>query len=262
MGNLNSSIKRILSNRNTVTILGVLLGIFVLYFAYNWRVKQAIKPITVPVAKQAINSSTTVTEEMIGYVDISQNLLSKSPGIITNVYDIVGKKIAPGKAVSVNGLFYTSMLAENSEVDSLFADIEDGYTVYTLEVDLNTTYGNSIYPGNYIDLYLKGEDENDRLIYGKFIESIKVLDVEDSEGNSVFSGTNSKDQQPAVLLFAVPDDMFKLLRKAELIGMEIYPVPRNLSYTKNPKATEVKSTYLTNFILANSSTIPDEDLNN
>ena len=95
-----------------------------------------------------------------------------------------------------------------------------------------------------------------------FIESIKVLDVEDNEGNSVFSGTNSKDQQPAVLLFAVPDDMFKLLRKAELIGMDIYPVPRNLSYTKNPKATEVKSTYLTNFILANSSTIPDEDLNN
>ena len=260
MGNLSSSIRKILSNRNTVTILGVLVGILVLYFAYNWRVNQAIKPITVPCAKVNINSSTTITEEMIDYVDISSNIINKSPGIITNAYDLIGKKVAPGSSIPVNGLFYTSQLAENSEVSSLFADLEDGYTVYTLKVDLNSTYGNSIYPGNYIDLYLYGEDGEDRLIYSKFIESIKVLDVEDSSGNSVFSGTNSKDNQPDVLLFAVPDEMFKLLKKAELIGMDIYPVPRNLSYTKNPKATEVKSTYLTNFILANSSTIPDEDV--
>lgn len=261
MGNIGATVKKILSNRNTVTILGVLLGIVVLYFAYNWRVNQAIKPITVPCAKQNISSATTITEDMIDYVDISQNVISKSPGIITNVGDLIGKKIAPGSSIPINGLFYTSQLAENAEVNSLFADIEDGYTIYTLAVDLETTYGNSIYPGNYIDLYLEGEDSDDKLIYSKFIESIKVLDVEDSSGNSVFSGTNSSENTPEVLLFAVPDDMFKLLRKAELIGMHIYPVPRNLSYTKNPKATEVKSTYLTNFVLAQTSTIPDEDLN-
>ena len=261
MGNIGTTIKKILSNRNTVTILGVFLGIIVLYFAYNWRVNQAIKPITVPCAKQNISSSTTITEDMIEYVDISRNVISKSPGIITNAGDLIGKKVAPGSAIPINGLFYTNQLAENTEVASLYADIEDGYTVYTLDVDLNTTYGNSIYPGNYIDLYLEGSDSDDKLIYSKFIESIKVLDVEDSSGNSVFSGTSSSDNTPEVLLFAVPDDMFKLLRKAELIGLDIYPVPRNLSYTKNPKETEVKSSYLTSFIIAQTATIPDEDLN-
>ena len=34
MGNALTNIKRILSNRNTVTILAVLLGVVVLYFAY------------------------------------------------------------------------------------------------------------------------------------------------------------------------------------------------------------------------------------
>ena len=54
--------------------------------------------------------------------------------------------------------------------------------------------------------------------------------------------------------------MFKLLRKAELVGLTIYPIPRNLSYTKNPKATEVASTYVQNLITVRTATIPDEDL--
>ena len=52
MGNIGATIKKILSNKNTVTILGVLLGIVVLYFAYNWRVNQAISPVRVPYAVQ------------------------------------------------------------------------------------------------------------------------------------------------------------------------------------------------------------------
>lgn len=260
MGNVLTNIKRILSNRNTVTILAVLLGVVVLYFAYNMRVKEAIEPVQVPCAKVEINSGTIITEDMIDYVQISKKLIKKSPGIITNESDLIGKRIDDSSSIPVNGLFYTDQLAENSEVSSIFKDIKDGFTVFTLKVNFNTTYGNSIYPGNYIDLYVEGEDDNGKLIYTKFIESIKVLGVVDQEGNNVFGGTNSKDNEPAALLFAVPDDMFKLLRKAELVGLTIYPIPRNLSYTKNPKATEVASTYVQNLITVRTATIPDEDL--
>ena len=48
-----------------------------------------------------------------------------------------------------------------------------------LDVDLHTTFGNAIYPGNYIDLWFEGTDENRRFMYGKFIQSIRVLDVTD-----------------------------------------------------------------------------------
>ena len=171
MGNALTNIKRILSNRNTVTILAVLLGVVVLYFAYNMRVKEAIEPVQVPCAKVEINSGTIITEDMIDYVQISKKLIKKSPGIITNESDLIGKRIDDSSSIPVNGLFYTDQLAENSEVSSIFKDIKDGFTVFTLKVNFNTTYGNSIYPGNYIDLYVEGEDDNGKLIYTKFIES-------------------------------------------------------------------------------------------
>ena len=44
MGNLIISIKRFLGNKNTVTILGVLVGIIVLYVGYTYRVKKALEP--------------------------------------------------------------------------------------------------------------------------------------------------------------------------------------------------------------------------
>ncbi|MBQ4060711.1 MAG: hypothetical protein IJD46_01670, partial [Bacilli bacterium] len=160
--------------------------------------------------------------------------------------------------------FYTDqVVAEKQLNDSAFNDIPDGYTIFTLKVDLHTTYGNSIYPGNYIDLYLKAIDDTNRLIYGQFITSIEVLAVKDSAGNHVFEGASTGT--PAELLFAVPDEMYKLLMKADLLtsnSIEIIPVPRNASYTSNKGETSVTSEYLKNFILSKSATIPDEFVNN
>ena len=42
MGNIMISIKRFLGNKNTVTILGVIIGIAVLYFGYNIRVNRLL----------------------------------------------------------------------------------------------------------------------------------------------------------------------------------------------------------------------------
>ena len=143
--------------------------------------------------------------------------------------------------------------------DSAFADIPDGYTIFSLKVDLHSTYGNSIYPGNYIDLYLKTTDSTNKVVFGKLISSIKVLAVKDSAGNHVFE-TTVGDRTPSELLFAVTDDMFLLLKKAEYINCEITPIPRNASYSANPGETSVASDYLRDFILSNAATIPDSDV--
>lgn len=56
MGNLLTPFKKFLSNKNTVTIIGVLLGIVVLYIGYTWRVNQSISPKRVPYATQTLIS--------------------------------------------------------------------------------------------------------------------------------------------------------------------------------------------------------------
>ena len=67
------------------------------------------------------------------------------------------------------------------------------------------------------------------------------------------------------MVFAVPDDMFSLLKKANYISgnsVEIIPVPRNASYSANPGETRVSSAYIQDFILSQSVVIPEGAPNN
>ncbi len=260
MGNVLTTVKRFLANKNTVTILGVVLAILVLYVGYNYRVKQATTPITVPYAKEEISSRTLITSDMIGYMEVSSSVVKSSANLITNASELINNYVSFGTTIPANSMFYKSQILKSNEMpDSAFADIPDGYTIYSLKVDLHSTYGNSIYPGNYIDLYFKGIDDNRLVMYGKFIESIEVLAVKDSQGNHVFE-TTVESRTPAELLFAVPDDMYKLLMKAGFItgnSIEIVPVPRNASYSEDPGETNVSSDYIKAFINAKSATIPE-----
>ena len=76
MGNIVTTIKRFISNKNTITILGVLLGIVVLYFGYNYRVDQAIDTVMVPFAKQTITATSEITQEMISTVEVLRTFVS------------------------------------------------------------------------------------------------------------------------------------------------------------------------------------------
>ncbi|MBO4600794.1 MAG: hypothetical protein J5634_00995 [Bacilli bacterium] len=257
MGNLGNTIKKFLSNKNTVTILGVIVGVIVLYFGYNYRVKQAITPISIPVAKNEIGSTQEITSDDIKYVNVSSDFVKKTPNLIRNSSQLIGKRIAVGASVPVNGVFYTDIVKEAADMpDSAFADIPDGYTVFNLNVNNTLTYGNSMYPGNYIDLYLQGNDDSGKPIYGKFISSIQVLDAKDSSGRHVFDGT-TKSGTTDVLLFAVPNDMYELLYDAQLIGFKIIPVPRNYSYTANPGQTEISNEYFRTLIKSKSAVVPN-----
>ena len=42
-------------------------------------------------------------------------------------------------------------------------------------------------PNDYIDLYFKAVDDDNKVMFAKMIESIKVIAVKDSKGKSVFS---------------------------------------------------------------------------
>lgn len=260
MDNFLVSVKKFFSNKNTVTIIGVLVGIGVLYAGYTIRVKQAVTLVKVPVATQELAPRTLIKREMVTTIEVPQSLVSKSANIITNTALVIGKYVSYGTTIPANSMFYkTTVMAADEMPDSAFANIPDGYTIYSLGVDLHTTYGNSIFPGNAIDLYMKAVDENGLIVYGKLIERIEVNAVKDSSGKHVFEST-VENRVPAELLFAVPDDMYLLLMKASYItgsGIEIRPVPRNANYVPEEGATKVSSDWLKQFILAKTTYIPE-----
>ena len=89
MGSLTTGFKKFLQNKNTVTIVGVVLAIMVLYVAYTMRVKNAINPITVPYAAEQINAATQIKESMISTMQVPPSMITGD--VILNKGEIVDK---------------------------------------------------------------------------------------------------------------------------------------------------------------------------
>lgn len=257
MGNLTTTIKRFLANKNTVTLITIIISAIVLYAFYNWRVNKAVSTTYVCSAVQAIPARTTITTEMTQTTKVLSSQVTDN--MVKDCSQVIGKMSSYATEIPQNSYFYTGQIMEAKDMpDSAFDDIPDGNTIYNLAVDFNSTYGNSIMPEDYIDLYLKTNDSaSGLLIYGRFIESIKVLGVKDSEGNNVFE-TTVESRQPAQLLFSVPEDLYLLLKKSEFLGLEIIIVPRNKAYTAAQGETYVSSDYLKQLVLDKTANIPDE----
>ncbi|MBQ7031475.1 MAG: hypothetical protein IJY87_04030 [Bacilli bacterium] len=258
MGNLVATIKRFLGNKNTVTILAVLAGVIVLWYFYNYRVDQAITTIQIPYAIEKIDTGKKIESDNIEYKEITTSTLEDSD-IITDMAFLEGKYICTGTSIPANGFFYESQICEEKDIEnSLYDNIPEGFTVFTLNVDNETTYANSIMPGDYIDLYMAATDDDDQVLYGPLIESIEVLAVRDSSGKDVFWDSDAGDS--AFLLFAVPEDYHKLLNISKLItgySINITPVPRSASYTANPGETQIGSEELYYFIMSKAATLTE-----
>lgn len=256
LNNIMLKLKRFLGNKNTITILGVILGVVVLLFGYNYRVNQAVQPVSIPYSLVRMAPKTKVEPENVGTIKVSQAFIDQTTDLITSKAYIVSQDwyVNYDTVIPVGGLFYKTQLVPKEEIpDTAFDKIEDGATVFSLSVNSHSTYGNSIMPGNYIDLYIKATDEAGKVIFGKFIESIKVLSVRDSSGNDVFSDSQAVGNS-SELLFAVKDDLFLILSEATFVGgIEIIPVPRNAAYREEGNTatgdTENTGTYVSRQVL-------------
>ena len=253
MGNLTISIKRFLGNKNTVTIIRVILAVIVLYVGYSWRVKQAVEPQSVPYAKVELVGNKQITREQIGTIKVSKSLVDSTPGLVTSASQVIGKYVSYDSKIPEGSLIYRSQLmAAEQRPNYITENMEKCHTLFTLPVTLHSTYANAIMPDDYIDLFVSGTDDRGLVIVAKLIESIKVKDVRDAQGIPVFS--SQSNGEPAELIFSVPNDMFMLLYRATISGVfNIFPVPRNKEYTENHSATQVASQEIIDLINSKSN---------
>lgn len=268
MNNLVVGIKKFFTNKNTVTVVGVILAIVILYVGYNMRINQAITPVTVPYATETIKARTQITDDMISTMEIPQSMVTDE--IITNSADVIDMYANGDSVIPAGSLFYKrSVVSRDQLPDSIILDYPKGYVLYNLDVDMASTYSNSIYPGNYIDIYLKvqnaegadGSIADDRIMVGKLLSNVKVLAVFDSSGNNVFADLDEKTA-PSQIVFAVPEEYHILLRKAEYLRAyesEIIPVPTAESLEDEPGDVTLSSEDLRNFI-NNVTAMTEEDL--
>lgn len=268
MNNLIFSVKKFLKNKNTVTIIGAILILGILYFTYNSQIKKATNPLRIPVAKQTIQPKTLITSDMIEYVSMPS--VSVTSNVIRNVNSIVNKYSNYNTTIPAGSMFYRDVVVNPEDLpDNAFTEVKDGEVVFNFPVTMATTYGNSIFPGNKIDIYMKAVDETGKIMVGKLVENVEVLAVKDNSGKNVFENAD-ETRTPAFLIFGVSEEIHILLRKAQYMtsfSVVLFPVPHG-GLIDTEGATQVSTIQLQEFINANTVNIPlhqidpDIDTNN
>ena len=257
MENVMASFKRFFKNKNTVTIIGVIIILVLLYIGYSSQINKAVEPVSIPVATETIQPRTEITSDMVQEIDMPN--VSISDNVISTTSQIVGKYSNINTVIPEGSMFYTDTVIDEDELpDAAFTKVKAGEVVYNFPVDMESTYGNSIFPGNKIDIYMKvGNGEDELIMIGKLIENIEVLAVKDSSGRAVFENT-SEERSPSMLIFGLPADMYSLLKKASYmddLGVELYPVPHG-GEAPDEGATQVSTQQLVDYINAHSVDIP------
>lgn len=258
----NSGFNKFLKNKNTVTVVMLTLAVGILYFAYTFRVKQATTPVRVPYATSLLKPGTQITQDKVGERQIPKSMLTGD--VLTKMSEVVDKYVAPDTVIPAQSIFYKRTVFEEEQLPgNIILKYPSGYVLYNLAVNSESTYGNSVYPGNYIDIYLKAvttktdkdgkqvaDTSTDSVMYGKLLSNVKVLAVKDSTGAAVFS--NLEEQKtPSMVVFAVPEEYYILLKKAEYMNTyatELVLVPTNEGNKDNPADVKLASEDLKNWI--------------
>lgn len=259
MNNIMVSLKRFLKNKNTVTIIGILVVLGILYFTYTSTINDAVTPISVPVAATDIQPRTLITDDMVTTMNVPAVAIKENVIRVKN--NIVGKYSNYNTLIPEGSMFFTSTVIKEEELPNYAViKVEEGEIPYYFPVNMTTTYGNSIMPNSYIDIYMKAENEAGVVMVGKLIENIKILAVKDSSGKNVFENT-SESRTPASLIFGVEPKINILLKKAEYIdqfSVELFPVPHGGTIEKQEGEVSVTSATLQTFIEAH--TVPNDDI--
>ena len=260
MSNLSKSASKFLKNKNTVTVLGVIICFIVLIIGYNVRINQKTELVKVYYANQTIQPKTKITDDMISSANVPTSFLVGS--YYTNYNDIVGKYSNYNTVIASGSLFYNELLIEEENLpDSVFYNVPEGEVVVSFPVNAVSTYGNSIMPNNLINVYVKMIDDSGKIIYGRFIDNINVLAVKDSSGKNVFESTE-EERTPAFIYFSLVEPkylLFSSMNYIETNDIEVIIVPNTIKYTPEDKtAVEVTSDYITNFIIDKIKMIDDQ----
>ena len=123
-------LKRILQNKDTVTFLGIVLLIIVLYITYSVRVKSQIKTVTIPYASTDIMAGSKITQEMIAFREVPAGMIGK--GVLTAEGDILDRYASGSSVIPGGSLFYEqAVVSEEQATISEELSYPEGFTKYS-----------------------------------------------------------------------------------------------------------------------------------
>jgi hypothetical protein len=244
-----NSIVRFLKNKNTVTVIGVLLIIGILWGGYYYQLQRQVKPVSVPVAATTIQPRTQITADMIKYVDVPKSYISENA--ITNEALIIDKFSNYNTMIPEGSMFYNeSVTTEQAMPNYVLTLLKEGeYGVAYRINPAENTISWGIMPGDKIDLYMRVTTDEGSVMLGKLLENIDVLAVTDSEGNNVYEVTDGS-RTPEKIIFGVKEDVFLLLLRSNYLDIELFPIQHGAWVDDKEATTRLTTQELVDYIKA------------
>ena len=244
-----NSIVRFLKNKNTVTVLGVIAIIAILWGGYYIQLQRTVKPVSVPVAAQTIQPRTQITADMIKYVDVPKAYISDNA--ITDAQALMDKYANYNTMIPEGSMFYKEAVTEKEALPNFILSLlKEGE--YLLSYDLEATEftdGWGMMPGDKVDIYMRVKSDEGSVMLGKLIENVEILAAVDEDGQNVYEVSDGS-RKPAKLIFGVQEDIFLLLIRSNYIDVEMFPVPHGTWIDDSESTTKLTTQELIDYIKA------------
>lgn len=191
------------------------IGIALNLLLFDIAVKKAIDYIEIPVAAKSIAPRTKIDESYIRMKRIPSALADGH--IYQDKQDILNLWVKYSVTLAEGSFFYHEYL-ESAEVtaDQPLLMLEPGQGVASLAVDLLSSAGNTLMPGQYVDIVFTSKDKRKPIISDVIFRSVRVLAVKDRNGLDM---NDSKSQKvPAVALLAMDRLDIPIFLHAQILG--------------------------------------------
>ena len=255
-----NSIVRFLKNKNTVTVIGVIAIIAILWGGYYFQLKRTVEPVQVPVAATTIQPRTKITSDMIKYVDVPKAYISDNA--ITTQEALIDKYANYNTLIPEGSMFYKETITEKEALPNyVLSLLKEGEFAVSYDLDsTDYTTGWGIMPGDKIDLYMRVKSDEGSVMLGKLIENLEVLAVTDDEGNSVYEVSDGS-RTPSKLIFGVKEDIFLLLLRSNYINEEMFPVQHGAWIDDKDATTKLTTQELIDYIKARTIQLSTDPVN-
>jgi len=255
-----NSIVRFLKNKNTVTVLGIIAIIAILWGGYYYQLQRTVKPVEVPVAATTIQPRTQITSEMIKYVEVPKAYISDNA--ITSSNAILNKYANYNTMIPAGSMFYNETVVSEQAmpnyIQTLLKEGEIG-VAYNLNPAENTI-GWGIMPGDKIDLYMKVQSEEGSVMLGKLLENVEILAVTDANGNNVYEVSDGS-RTAAKLVFGVKEDVFLLLIRSNYLSVDLFPIQHGGWVDDSEATTKLTTQELVDYIKARTVQLSTDPVN-
>ena len=244
-----NSIVRFLKNKNTVTVIGVLLIMAIIIGGYYYQLQRTVKPVSVPVAATTIQPRTQITADMIKYVDVPKAYISDNA--ITDSNALIDKYANYNTMIPAGSMFYKESVTEKEALPNFILSLlKEGEYLVSYNLDsTEITDGWGIMPGDKVDFYMRIKSDEGSVMLGKILENVEILASVDEEGNNVYE-VNDGSRKPARLIFGLQEDVFLLLLRANYIDVEMFPVQHGTWIDDSEATTKLTTQEIIDYIKA------------